>query len=63
MSDREAKLYEEELGAEARARQEADRRERHICCGEFVEHGHHFLCSKRPPDEAPPMIEGQASLV
>lgn len=62
-AEREARLYEEARGREARERQQADRRERHVCCGELIAEGHHFLCSNRPADETPAVIEGQDSLI
>lgn len=63
MTDREADAYERELGEEARARQQRDRRERLSCCGELVVEGHHFACPKRPDDEPPAHVEGQETLL
>lgn len=55
--------YQAELGADALERQRVEAVERHPCCGERVDEGHHPMCSKRPPDEPAPHIEGQQGLL
>jgi hypothetical protein len=61
--DHVERLYAEVVGPDALERQRADLRERHYCCGEPLEDGHHFACSKRPPDEPPALIDGQGALL
>lgn len=56
-------MYAEQVGTDALERQRRDRAERHPCCGERIEDGHHMLCSKRPVDEAPAHVEGQVGLL
>lgn len=56
-------MYAQQLGAEALERQRGERAERHPCCGERVDEGHHPMCSKRPPDEPPAHVDGQEALL
>lgn len=63
MADRAAEKYAEAVGTDALERQRAQRGERHPCCGELIAAGHHMMCSKRPDDQEPAHIDGQASLL
>lgn len=49
-AQRQARMYEEAVGKQARARQEDLSGTRYPCCGEHIEDGHHEACSKRPED-------------
>lgn len=60
---RAEEAYAAEFGQEALERQRQERGERHECCGELIDQGHHWMCSKRPDDEPPADIEGQEALL
>ena len=56
--------YTEAVTAEALARQERAKVERHACCWEPLTGPHHPACQNADdPDAPPPLIEGQASLL
>lgn len=55
--------YGEELGAEARARQEELARAFHVCCGEPKPGRHHEGCSKYDPDEPAGIHPDQEALL
>lgn len=63
MPDRISEMYARELGHDALSRQKQERVDRHPCCGERVDSGHHAMCSKRPADEAPAHVDGQETLL
>jgi hypothetical protein len=63
VTDQAAKKYAEQLGDEALARQRSERGERHSCCGERIDDGHHMMCSKRPDDEPAAHVVGQETLL
>lgn len=60
--DRQAEKYAEALGVEARARQEALAKERHVCCG-WPKPDHHEMCRNYVPGEDTVAAEGQTSLL
>lgn len=55
--------YEAEVGADARERQQRELSERHMCCGERREEGHHTACSRRPKDDPAAVLDGQIGLL
>ena len=60
-SKRDQERYSELVSDEAAARQVAEAKERHFCCGELRADGHHVLCPKAPDERT--HIEGQESLL
>lgn len=60
--ERQVKLYEQELGPAARARQEELRQTRHSCCWSHIEEGHNPACPNAP-EPGPVEIPGQSGLL
>lgn len=58
-----ADRYEEELGREARERQERLAKDYLACCGEHKDAGHHEACSRRPAEPDLTVHPGQAALL
>jgi hypothetical protein len=63
VTDRASEMYARELGDDALSRQKQERVDRHPCCGERADVGHHVMCSKRPADEPAAHVDGQGSLL
>lgn len=63
VSERKEKMYGEALGVDALERQRQAAKDYHTCCGEWMTGPHHEECAKFVPDELPPQIEGQGSLL
>jgi hypothetical protein len=58
-----AERYGDEQGSEALARQRQASKDHHVCCGEWKDGPHHEACKNYVPDELPPVIDGQESLI
>lgn len=58
-----AASYGRELGDDALARQQQLARDLHKCCGEWKGGPHHEACRNYVPEEQPPVIDGQESLL
>lgn len=61
-AQKQARMYEEAVSRQARIRQEDLWANRHPCCGEHVEEGHHEACSLRPKDVTPVIHPDQEAL-
>lgn len=62
-TSRQADRYAEQLGAEARERQEQLAKERFVCCGMPKATGHHEACHLFVPPETDEIDAGQTTLL
>lgn len=63
MTDQRVKRYGDELGPDALERQRKAAKDFFSCCGEHKSGPHHEVCKNFVPDAAPPVIDGQESLL